>query len=311
MTKRLACLLVTLTVSSLLLPPLARCVIIERVVAVVNDQVITLTELQERAILIRQATHNPNIPLKEILKQIIIETIEVQRAKKLGLDVPDEVVEDYIKNFKKDNNLTDEDFQRLLKEWGISLDAYKREIKRRILISKLVNLEVKSHIAVPEEEVKEYYEKNKDKLYLLSAKARIADIFLPWGSDKNATMKLAREIYQKIQLGESFAKLAALYSKGPNAQNGGDMGWVRKGELVAELDKFIFDPHTKKGDVKLLETPQGIHIIKILDRQYRDYVPFDKVKGEIEKKLYKERAQERYKTWLEDLVKKAYVKVLL
>ncbi len=311
MTKRLACLLVTLTVSSLLLPPLARCVIIERVVAVVNDQVITLTELQERAILIRQATHNPNIPLKEILKQIIIETIEVQRAKKLGLDVPDEVVEDYIKNFKKDNNLTDEDFQRLLKEWGISLDAYKREIKRRILISKLVNLEVKSHIAVPEEEVREYYEKNKDKLYLLSAKARIGDIFLPWGSDKNATMKLARDIYQKIQLGESFSKLAALYSKGPNAQNGGDMGWVRKGELVAELDKFIFDPQTKKGDVKLLETPQGIHIVKILDRQYRNYVPFDKVKGEIEKKLYKERAQERYKTWLEDLVKKAYVKVLL
>ena len=89
------------------------------------------------------------------------------------------------------------------------------------------------------------------------------------------------------------------------------MGWVRKGELVAELDKFIFDPKTKKGDVKLLETPQGIHIVKILDRQYRDYVPFDKVKGEIEKKLYKERAQERYKAWLEDLVKKAYVKVLL
>ncbi len=311
MKRKTGCLITALALVLLLFPSLARSVIIERVVAVVNDQVITLTELQERAILIRQATHNPNIPLKEILKQIIIETIQVQRAKKLGLEVPDEVVEDYIKNFKKDNNLTDEDFHRLLKEWGISLDAYKREIRRRILLSKLVNLEVKSHVAVPEEEVKEYYEKNKDKLYLLSAKARIADIFLPWGDNKNATMKQAQEIYQKIQLGESFEKMAALYSKGPNAQSGGDMGWVRKGELVEELDKFIFDPHTRQGEIKLVETLQGIHIVKILEKQYKDYVPFDQVKKEIEKKLYRERAQERYKTWLNDLVKKAYVKVLL
>jgi len=309
MTKRWAFLFVILTLLSL--PLQSRAVVIERVVAVVNDQVITLTELQERAILIRQATHNPNIPLSEILKQIIVETIEVQRAKKLGLEVPDEVVEDYITNFKKDNNLTDEDFQRLLKEWGIPLEAYKREIRRRILISKLVNLEVKSHVAVPEEEVREYYDKNKDKLYLLSAKARIADIFLPWGENKNATAKMAHEIYQKIQLGESYEKMAALYSKGPNAQGGGDMGWVKKGELVEPLDKLIFDSNTKQGEVKLVETPQGIHIIKVLEKQYRDYVPFEKVKGEIEKKLYRERAQERYKTWLKGLVDKAYVKVLL
>ena len=309
MKKRSPLLWVVLVL--LLVPSVAWSVVIERVVAVVNDQVITLTELQERAILIRQATHNPNIPLKQILNQIIMETIQVQRAKKLGLDVPDEVVEDYIKNFKKDNHLSDQDFERLLKEWGISLDAYKREIKRRILISKLVNLEVKSHVAVPEEDVREYYEKNKDKLYLLSAKARIADIFLPWGNDKNATMKLAQEIIQKLRLGESFKKLAVLYSKGPNAQNGGDMGWVKKGELVEELDRFIFDPNTRQGEVKMIQTPQGIHIVKILEKQYRNYVPFDQVKKEIEKKLYQERAQERYKTWLNELVKKAYVKVLL
>jgi len=309
MKKRSPLLWVVLVL--LLVPSVAWSVVIERVVAVVNDQVITLTELQERAILIRQATHNPNIPLKQILNQIIMETIQVQRAKKLGLDVPDEVVEDYIKNFKKDNHLSDQDFERLLKEWGIYLDAYKREIKRRILISKLVNLEVKSHVAVPEEDVREYYEKNKDKLYLLSAKARIADIFLPWGNDKNATMKLAQEIIQKLRLGESFKNLAVLYSKGPNAQNGGDMGWVKKGELVEELDRFIFDPNTRQGEVKMIQTPQGIHIVRILEKQYRNYVPFDQVKKEIEKKLYQERAQERYKTWLNELVKKAYVKVLL
>ena len=311
MKKKVICLLAALILPLLLPPSLARSVIIERVVAIVNDQVITLTELQERAILIRQATGNPNIPLKEILKHIIMETIQVQRAKELGLEVPDEVIEDYIKNFKRENRLTDEAFQKLLREWGIPLEAYKNEIKRRILISKLVNIEVKSHIAVPEEEVREYYEKHKDKLYLLSAKAKIADIFLPWGGDRETTLKIAQSIYEKIKLGESFKKMAALYSRGPYAQKGGEMGWVRKGELVEDLDHFIFSPETKAGDVKLVETPQGVHIVKVLERQNRNYIPFEQVKKEIEKKLYSQVAEKRYKAWLDELMKKAYVKVLL
>ncbi len=310
MKKRVIWLLTVLITCFLFSSP-ARSVIIEKVVAVVNNQVITLTELQERAILIRQATGNSNIPLKEVLRHIIIETIQVQRAKKLGLDVPDEVIEDYMKNFKRENRLSDQDFRRLLKEWGITLEAYKREIRRRILISKLVNLEVKSHVAVPEEEARAYYEKHKDKLYLLPAKARIADIFIPWGENKEATLKIAQNIYGKIRLGESFKKMAALYSKGPNAQAGGEMGWIRKGELVESLDAFIFAPSTKPGDVKLVETPQGIHIVKVLEKQNRDYVPFQQVRKEIEKKLYRKVAEERYKAWLDELMKKAYVKVFL
>lgn len=310
MKKKAICFLAVL-ISSLLLPSQGKGVIIERVVAVVNDQIITLTDLQERAIIIRQATRNPNIPLKDVLKHIIIETVQVQRAKELGLDVPDEVIEDYIENFKKENKLTDETLQKLLKEWGITLKAYKEEIRRRILISKLVNLEVKSRIAIPEEEVREYYEKHKDKLYLLSAKAKVADIFLPWGDDRETTIKIAQNIYDKIQLGESFKKMAALYSKGPFAQKGGEMGWVKKGELVEALDSFIFSPKTKNGDVKPIETPQGVHIIKILEKQNRNYVPFEEVKKEIEKKLYNQVAEKRYKAWLDELVKKAYVKILL
>lgn len=293
-----------------LFSPRAWAVTIEKVVAIVNNEAITLTELQERAILMRHAT-GKNIPLREVLKQIVIETIQAQRAKKLGLEAPDEVVEGYIQNFKRTNGLDDEAFKRLLSEWGVSLEVYKEEVRKRILISKLVNLEVKSRIAIPEEELKEYYEMHKDELYRSPAKARIADIFLPWSGERGATSKLAQEIFQKIKMGESFKQLAALYSKGPNAEEGGDMGYVKEGELIEPLDKFIFSPESKAGDAGLIETEEGIHILKILEKHENVYVPFGKVKDEIEKKLYSQRAKGSYERWLDDLIKKAYVKMKL
>lgn len=294
-----------------ILSPSARAVIIEKAVAVVNKQVITLTELQERAILIRKALRNPNIPLKEVLRHIVVETIQVQRAKELGLSVPDEVIDNYIENFMKENHLDNDSFDKLLKDWGITLDAYREEVRRRILISKVVNLEVKSRIAVPEEEAREYYDEHKDEIYLLPAKARLADIFIPRGEDNKETMKKAQDIFQKLQLGESFKKMASLYSQGPNAQEGGDMGWVGKGELMAPLDAFLFSTESKPGDMKLIEAESGMHIVKILEKQEKNYVSFDQVKKDITKKLYQERASKRYQNWLNTLVKKAYVKILL
>jgi peptidyl-prolyl cis-trans isomerase SurA len=294
-----------------ILSPSARAVIIEKAVAVVNKQVITLTELQERAILIRKALRNPNISLKDVLRHIVVETIQVQRAKELGLSVPDEVIDNYIENFMKENHLDNDSFDKLLKDWGITLDAYREEVRRRILISKVVNLEVKSRIAVPEEEAREYYDKHKDKIYLLPAKARLADIFIPRGEDNKGTMKKAQDIFQKLQLGESFKKMASLYSQGPNAQEGGDMGWAGKGELMAPLDAFLFSTENKPGDMKLIEAESGMHIVKILEKQEKNYVPFDQVKKDITKKLYQERASKRYQNWLDTLVKKAYVKILL
>ncbi len=284
-------------------------VIIERVVAVVNNDVITLTELQERAILIRQASKKPDVPLKEVLKHIIIETIQIQRAKELDLNVSDDIVDKYIEGFKKENKLDDAGFRELLGEWGITLNAYKEEVRRRILISKLINLEVKSRIAVPEEDIRSYYEQHKDELYQLAPKAHVADIFLPWANNSEVIEKMAEGIVKRIELGESFKKMATLYSKDPNAPEGGDMGWIRKGESLKEIDDFVFNPDTHPGDIKMVETPQGIHILKMIERQNTDYVPFDEVKEEIEKKLYAQRAKARYNKWLDGLVKKAYVDI--
>ncbi len=279
----------------------ARGVIIEKIVAVVNGEPITLTELQERAIFIRSAT-GKDLPLKEVLRQVIFEELQLQEAKKLGLEVDPDVVNSYIENFKKENGMTDEDFKKFLEERGITEEAYREEIRRKILINKLMNYEIKLKVAVPEEEVKEYYLKHKEE-FRLPEGAEVWMIFIP----KEEGKELAENIFAKILSGESFEDLAKKYSKGPHAEEGGRFGFVKEGDLVKEIDDFVFNTNKPLGFV---ERPEGYYIIKV--KRYKErYIPFEEVKEKIKRKLLKEKFDKRYKSWLNELFEKATIRILM
>ncbi len=277
-------------------------VIIERIVAVVNGHPITLTELQERAIFYKNAT-GQELPLKEVLKKVIMEELQLQEAKKLGLDVGDDVVDSYIENFKKENNLSDKEFKEFLKEKGITLKAYREEIRRRITINKLMNYEIKMRVAVAEEEVKEYYEKHKE-MFKRPPKAEVWLIFIPEEEGK----ELAEKVYALAAGGEPFEALAKKYSKGPAAEKGGYLGWVEKDTLLKEIDEFVFGSDKKLG---LIERPEGYYIVKVGKRLKENYVPFEQVKEDIRRKLLDERIQKRYKKWLDELLSRATIKIML
>lgn len=141
----------------------SRAVIIERIVAIVNGKPITLTELQERQLVVK-ATTGQELPLNEVLKNMIMEEVVMQEAQKLGLVAEDEVVNEYINNLLKENNISLEEFKKLLKEKGITLEAYREEIRRRITITRVMNTQIRMRTAVADEEVKEYYEKHRNEL---------------------------------------------------------------------------------------------------------------------------------------------------
>lgn len=275
-------------------------VIIERIVAVVNGKPITLTELQERAIFIKNAT-GKELPLKEVLRRVIMEELQMQEAKKLGLVASDEVVDSYIENFKKENGLTDEEFKKFLKERGITLEAYREEIRRRITINRLMNYAIRMHVAVPDEEVREYYEKHRDQFKRPPA-AQVWLIFIPKGEKE-----LAEKIYAEVAGGYPFEALAKKYSKGPKAEEGGYLGYVEKGTLIEPIDRFVFGTDKPLGFV---ETPNGYYIVKVGKRKKENYVPFDKVKEQIKEKLLEEKTQKRYQEWVKRLLDKAVIKIL-
>ncbi len=141
----------------------SRAVIIERIVAIVNGKPITLTELQERQLVVK-ATTGQELPLNEVLKNMIMEEVVMQEAQKLGLVAEDEVVNEYINNLLKENNISLEEFKKVLKEKGITLEAYREEIRRRITITRVMNTQIRMRTAVADEEVKEYYEKHRNEL---------------------------------------------------------------------------------------------------------------------------------------------------
>ena len=277
-------------------------VVIEKIVAVVNGKPITLTELQERAIFIKNAT-GQELPLREVLKKVIMEELQMQEAEKLGLVASDDVVNSYIENFKKENHLSDEEFKKFLEERGITLEAYREEIRRRITINRLMNYEIRMHVAVPDEEVKEYYKTHKEEFRRPPA-AEVWLIFIP----KEEGKALAEEIFAKAAGGFSFEALAKKYSKGPNAEKGGYLGFVEKGELLEDLDKVVFDSDKK---LALVERPEGYYIVKVGKRRKENYAPFEEVKEQIRKKLLEERTEKRYQKWLNTLLDKATIKILM
>ncbi len=282
----------------------AGAMIIEKVVAVVNGEVITLTELQERALILKKNLGKEDIPLKEILKKMILDTLEVQRAKELGLSVDDHVVDEYIHNLLKKEGITMDDLKESLREWGVSMNLYRDEIRRRILISKVLNLEVRSRVAVPDEEVKEYYLKVRDKRFHQPPIAHVEDVFVAANGDKAKAKEIAKKVYEAVKLGESLKKIAALKDL-----RYADLDDVKKGELVEPLDRFIFA--AKTGDVGLIEVENGVHVVKVDSIKEEVYVPYDKVKDKLRAELEAKRADQLYRKWLQKLQKRAFIKVFM
>jgi len=282
----------------------AEAMIIEKVVAVVNGEVITLTELQERALILKKNLGREDIPLKDILNKLIMDTLEVQRAKELGLSVSDDVVDEYIKSLLNKEGLTMDSLKSSLQQWGVSMDLYRQEIRRRILISKVVNLEVRSHVAVPDEEVRAYYDKVRNERFHQPPEAKVEDVFIPANGGMAKAKKLAQQVYEKVKLGESLKRIATLQDLRYT-----DIDDVKKGELVPELDKFIFS--SKSGDVGIVESENGVHVLKIVSVKEEVYVPYDKVKDKLKAELEAKTGEELYRKWLQKLQQRAFIKVLL
>ncbi len=282
----------------------ARAMIIEKVVAVVNGDVITLTELQERALILKKNLGKKDVPLRDILNKLILDTLEEQRAKELGLSVDDRVVDEYITNLLKKEGITREQLQDSLREWGVSMKLYRQEIRRRILISKVLNLEVRSRVAVPDEEVKAYYMKVRDERFHQPPMAHVEDVFIPANGDMAKAKDVAKKVYEEVKLGESLKRVATL-----QGLRYADLDDVKKGELVEPLDKFIFS--SKTGDVGMFPVKDGMHVVKIDSIKEEVYVPYDKVKDKLRAELESKMADQIYRKWLKKLQKRAFIKVFM
>ncbi len=252
---------------------------LDNIIAVVNDDVITRVELDNRLQLVKKQlgarTQLPDdaILRKQVLERMIMEKLQLQIAKRSGIRIDDETINRVIENIAKENKLSMEQFQKVLSRDGMSFADFRENIKNELLINELRKRQVKNKITVSEQEVDNYLAnkaniKNHDEEYRLSH-ILIATPEAATPAQIQKARRRAEALRKRIVNGEDFTRLAIGNSDGPQALKGGDLGWRKAGQMPTFFSQIIND--MKIGDVSPpLRSASGFHIIKLMDKRSPD-----------------------------------------
>ncbi|BCR02971.1 chaperone SurA [Desulfuromonas versatilis] len=297
----------------------ARGEIVNRIAAVVNDQIISTHQL-DKELTARRGPGWLSLPAaqqetlrRETLPGLIEETLVQQRIAELGLKVSDDELEAAIQDVQRQNKLTREQLMQALEAQGMSFTDYQENLRKQILRFKLVGREVQSKVEVTSQELRDYFRDHIDEYreapYL--ALSRIS-FLIPKGADSgqiDALHAKAEQALARIRGGEDFHEVLLAFVA-ENSAEGGDMGTFAEGELTATFEEAVRG--LAQGEVApLVESVDGFHILKVTEKSPGKIRQFDEVKGEIEKALKERKSEEGFKTWAEGLRKNAYVDIRL
>jgi peptidyl-prolyl cis-trans isomerase SurA len=250
---------------------------LDRILAVVNDDVITLTELESRVhevkkqLALEKITLPPEAVLqKQVLDRLILEQLQLQRAQQAGIRVTDADVERALETIASRNRLTLAEFQKKLREEGLSPEAHRAQVKTQVTIQQLLEREIFNRVAVTESEINAFLETQENRAAVnLEYKLSHILISLPDGASPEtiaATRERAAGVHKKITQGTDFAQLAIAHSQSAEALAGGQLGWKKAGQLPELFLNALKD--LKTGGVSdVLRSPNGFHILKLTDKR--------------------------------------------
>lgn len=302
-----------------------RAEVVDRIVAIVNDDIITLSELNgafdpylkkiEERLKGREKEQMIAEGRKTVMDRLIESKLIEQQAKRSGMTVKDEEVMDSIKDILKRRNISMADFIKVLEREGETFESYKKDIHDQLLRQRLIRREIQSKVVVSDEEIGEYYSKHREE-YEGKEAVRLRQILLPLpiASNEGTLRRLreeARAIREKIAAGEPFEMFAAKYAQTPAlAAAGGDIGYIERGHLQHEVEEVAF--HLKIDEVsEVIETEQGLLIIKVVDRRGAGLKSLADVRQEIVMKIEEQKMLQRFDTWIAEVKKKAYIEIRL
>ena len=297
--------------------------VVDRVVAVVNQEIITLSEVEKRFPPVReeivtedrlQKQERMQVLSRQVLERLIEEKLIDQEAKKSGMKVSSKEIEAAVEEVKRRNGATQEDLEKALAVEGLTLETYKKQIEKSIQRQRLINLAVKVEGKAGEGELREFYQKNINR-YRTNETYRPAQILFV--IPKEATPEEIREIRKKcqnvldkIKKGEDFGEMAVLYSEDTSNKDHGDLGFFKKGELLPVFEREAL--RLKVGEVSgILRTEFGFHIIKLLDRKGTDPLSFEEVAERVRSDYYEGEMEKAFRQYLSTLKEKAIIEIKL
>jgi peptidyl-prolyl cis-trans isomerase SurA len=315
-----------------------RAEIIEQILVRVNGELFTKTDLETRQIealrsMGQRLDANASLDdaqlrkmLDEVTPDLMVNVIDemllVQRGRELGYKLGDEQFTGILDGLKKDNKIeNDEQFAEALKQEGLTLADLRRNIERRMLVSRVEQNEILGRIAVSEVEAKEYYDSHLSE-FTTPQSVTLREVFvtIPEGAtpaQDTAARDKANQVRQRASAGESFETLVNELSDAPSKANAGLIGPLNVADLSPELRKMI--EAMKPGQTTdVLRSARGYQILRLETLTPPEVMPFDKAKEQISDRVFTDKRREEYVKfldrlrtqaiieWKNDEIKKAY-----
>ncbi len=282
--------------------------LVDRIVAVVGDEVITLRELEQayQNDTLKIQKEDKKLTKKEYLERMIEKKLIEQEVKRAGVTVSAQELEQAIEKKRKELGLSPEEFRSLLRAQGITMEEYRQQVRENLVLARLLAQEVRSELEVSEQEIVAYYNQHKDE-FRTPERVKLYHIVVHKGK---AGQKKLKQIIREYQDGKGFTELARKYSEGEEASRGGELGWVELGQLKPELRKIIAP--LQVGELSpIYEDEAGYHLFMVAGREKSMLLPLEQVREQIRQILYRKQFEEQYLLWLERLKAKTYIDIRL
>ena len=307
---------ILITVLLILAASLANGAVIDKIIAVVNDDIILQSELEESYAPLKaqyekayeaDQLHEKLLEAKKgILNQLIDDKLLIQEAKRVGFTAEEERIDFLIDNLKK-KFPTQEKFEEALTNQGFTLSKLREKYRDQIIKQSYIDRAIRMRIEVKPVEVEEYYEAHKED-FMEPEEYKASHILIKKEGNEVEAEKIANEVLEKLRAGADFTLMAKEYSNDPNASDGGNLGFLKRGEMIPEFEQTLLE--LKVGDVsEIVKTRLGYQIIRLDARKEPKVKELPEVKNEIEQILSKDKMGEKYKEIINKLKKTAYVDI--
>lgn len=291
---------------------------LDQVVAVVDDEIITASELgrvvgpvyyqykntYKGAELEEKMMEVQNDALKQLIENKIL-LKEARSREEIQVDnlEIDQKIEEIKERFS-----SDAEFEELLKKDKTTIDELREQVKEQILVKKLLGMEVYSNLTVSPREVEEYYKENTAS-FIENEKIKIMHVLVKKGDDVQKAKEKIEEALSLIKEGSSFEEIAKKYSEGPHAEKAGDVGFFERGYILKKIEDAAFALEVGTySDV--VESQIGYHLVFLKSRKKGSKIDVKDAWDKIEEKVYKNKIDKKYKDYISSLRKKTYISIV-
>jgi peptidyl-prolyl cis-trans isomerase SurA len=299
---------------------------LDKVVAVVDDDVIMASELGLQMHMIESQLQQANKPIpplevmqKQVLEKLIVESLQVQLGERAGIKVTDEQLQAALTDIAAQNRVSIESLQHEVEKQGIPFGMFRNNVRKEIIVQQVQQALVNKRIEISDQDVDTFLKSEEGRI---AASQQAGDKLMPQSHTRHILIKtsavrnddeskaLLQSIRAKIAQGEDFGDLAKNYSEDPgSALKGGDLGWVMQGQMVPQFEEVM-----NGMDLQYVSAPfrtqYGWHILQVLERRQQN-MSDEILKKQAQIFLRKRQYQDELPRWLKELRDKAYVKIKL